>query len=230
MHELFSLLFKLFALMFVAGLISPNYPIFWMPVKSRERVAMVYLPLILVSFLLMYMTGAKSVSADSADHDVTMSMNIVTLESLRPPAQQKFLETIAKYNALYFKAANAADKTKVWTNRDGDIQDQKFIGSMLTDWVGTVKNIGMNKEGNGVIEIGIGDNVILRTNLDAYSDGEAGTIISQDSALYQSLLKLSKSGQVKFSGTVVKSATNTETQGMAKPSFIVKFSALGPLE
>jgi hypothetical protein len=196
-----------------------------MPIKSRERVALIYVPIIVVTLLLMLFTGAKSDST-KPDQMSNMSMNIVPLDSLRPDKEQKFIDLINKYADLYKKAPNGVDKSKVWRDRDAQIDADKFMGSTITDWVGTVKDVGNNNEGNGVIIIAVTNNLTVKTFADAFSDGQNGTLIPQDSSLYQSLVKLPKGSQVKFSGTLLKSADTKEADGMLKPAYIVKFTQL----
>lgn len=229
MHDLFSILFKVACLLLVVGLFSPKFPIFWMPVKSRERVAMVYVPIVIVTLLLMWFTGTKSESS-TPDQMANMPMNIVPLDSLRPEKEQKFIDLINKYADLYKKAPVGVDKSKVWRDRDAQIDADKLMGSKITDWVGTVKDIGNNNEGNGVIIIAVTNNLTVKTFADAFSDGQNGTLIPQDSSLYQSLIKLPKGSQVKFSGTLLKSADTKEADGMLKPTYIVKFTNLDPVQ
>ncbi len=229
MHDFFSILFRIACVLLIFGLINPKYPIFWMQIKSRERVGAVYVPIVIVTLLLMLYTGSKG-SETKPEEMSTMSLNIVPLESLRPSEEQKFINIIDKYADLYKKAPNIVAKSKVWRDRDAELDNEKIMGKKISDWVGTVKNLGMNSEGNGVLIIAVTNNIFVKTYDDAFSDGQNGTLIPQDSSLYQSLVKLAKGGQVKFSGTLLKSADTKESVGMTRPSYIVKFTSLEPVQ
>lgn len=54
----------------------------------------------------------------------------------------------------------------------------------VQNWHGTVYDLSANNDGNGVIEIAIGDNVYVRTMNNAFSDISYGTLIPFGTRLF----------------------------------------------
>ncbi|MDR3491111.1 MAG: hypothetical protein P4M12_03580 [Gammaproteobacteria bacterium] len=225
MHDLFLILFRLSCLVLIVGMISPLYPIYWMPIKSRARVAAVYGPMVFVFLLLSIFTIPKQVTSTEAVSS-NAPLDIAASASLNSPEEQKFIDTITKFAADYKKSTSVVDRNKIWANREAAIAELKIMGQKVTGWSGRIKQSGLTPEGMAVVVLALDGDITIRTNKDGFSDAQDHTLISQDSDIYSNILKLNNGQQVKFSGTLLKNSDTNEVNSMMKPTYIMKFETI----
>ncbi|GEM_PF-4421997 len=225
MHDLFLILFRVSCAILIFGLFVPKYAIFWMQIKSRQRVAAVYGPAVLVLLILALVTTPKQQATTEAAL-TNAPLDISAAASSNPAQEQQFIDTIAKYAASYRKATSVVERTKIWRDREDAIAKLKIMGEQISGWSGHIKQIGLNPEGLAVVVLSIDNGITIRTNKDGFSDAQDHTLISQDSDLYSSILKLTPGAQVRFTGTMLKNSDTSEANGMIKPTYIVKFEKI----
>lgn len=158
-----------------------------------------------------------------------------------PPADQKpaselrFLELIDASAAQYNGAVNdivAHDQR----GRRRDALCENFPKPDVRDWIGKITSIEPSMFGATVsIRLKYGANVSTWNN--AISDTIDQTIIPKDSILYNEVAALAAGSMVRFSGTFVPSAEDCfKTQNislsgaMIEPQFVMRFSAISPVE
>ncbi|HWG03877.1 MAG TPA: hypothetical protein VG271_02585 [Beijerinckiaceae bacterium] len=100
-----------------------------------------------------------------------------------------------------------------------------------TEWVGTVDHASANSDGSGVLSIGIGDDIFVKTWDDSVSDVEELTLIKASEPLFQNVQTLKVGQPVVFSGMLfgsrsdcLKEGRPTQAGSMQSPQFIMRFS------
>ncbi len=100
------------------------------------------------------------------------------------------------------------------------------VSQRAENWVGTVKGAGTTAGGNRWITIDIGNGATVSTWLDERQDQTVGTLLKERTPLF-AVSKTAKLGQpVTFSGIILKSVLASDDDMVARPQFIVRFTAL----
>src|SRR5262249_5167482 len=106
-----------------------------------------------------------------------------------------------------------------------------------TEWVGTLDHTSVNSDGSGVLSIGIGDNIFVKTRDDSASDVEDLTLIKASEPLFRDVQNLKVGQPVVFSGTLFGSQSDCLKEGrptpagsMQSPQFIMRFSEVQPFD
>jgi hypothetical protein len=152
-----------------------------------------------------------------------------------PPQEQAFCEAVQQashsYEAMQGEGANQMKLSKIKTAR-GTALREAVPTRTAKDWVGTISGIETNSDGLGVISVKLPCGAEVKTWNNGLSDIDDGTLISQQSALYETLSELKEGVAVQFTGRFFADRANgfkesslTEAGGMKEPEFIMKFSA-----
>ena len=152
-----------------------------------------------------------------------------------PPQEQAFCEAVQQashsYEAMQGEGANQMKLSKIKTARGAALREAVPTRT-AKDWVGTISGIETNSDGLGVISVKLPCGAEVKTWNNGLSDMDDGTLISQKSALYETLSELKEGVAVQFSGRFFADRANgfkesslTEAGGMKEPEFIMKFSA-----
>lgn len=149
-----------------------------------------------------------------------------------PPGQQALVTAVQHARQQYRAGGNDLAKGAARPARAAEIC--RTIGSPnVSNWIGKLTDLSTNGDGNGVIEIDIGDSVSLRTWNNALSDIQDATLISPSSPVFAAAMKLKKGQMVRFSGSFARSDTDcfeesslTLAGSISEPAFIFRFSAL----
>ncbi|MDL2260013.1 hypothetical protein LJB99_03995 [Deltaproteobacteria bacterium OttesenSCG-928-K17] len=155
---------------------------------------------------------------------------------VQPEDQQRFVETVVSFKKDFRDAKNELQQSSARTKRRQGLADLG-LGMSVNDWVGTIRNLETTSEGNAAVSIAIGSDIEIQTWNNEISDIGAGTLISQDTALYDALAQLSRGQKVKFSGSFLRSdedyyeETSLTIDGsMTQPEFLFKFSDVAKID
>ena len=107
----------------------------------------------------------------------------------------------------------------------------------MRNWTGTVGKLSSNSDGNGVLQVDIGDGIGVGTWNNAYFDIGDNTLIEASSPLFVQALRLSTGQRVGFSGRFLPSDTDcirerslTLDGSIQEPEFVFAFEAITPAE
>ena len=110
-------------------------------------------------------------------------------------------------------------------------------GSLGSNWVGTITDIGANGEGKAYLTIEFADNARVQTWNNAFSDMGDNTLIPNTSELFKVLVPLGEGTKVKFSAeflrgkdTCLKKGNLTKTFYGIDPEFMVRFTKVEKLK
>lgn len=224
MHEVLVFISRLAWAVLVLGLFAPQYVLFWTPIKTKTRAAVVFLPIALILFAATVLTSPAKKTQEADANPASMSQEIVTLDSLMPPDEKEYLRIVDQDANLYKKSTDAAERTKIAKQHEEAINALNPGIKNITNWIGTIKQLG-ETDGKAAVLIAVGDRTVLQTYTDPKSD-DSGTLIPRDSDLYKKLTALSPGNPVRFSAEMVKAMGGDEAQTMLKPTYIVKFTQL----
>ncbi|WP_445157410.1 hypothetical protein [Halomonas sp. E14] len=149
-----------------------------------------------------------------------------------PEGQAGFIRVMEQAAADYEEAlrqgANDLRLSRIDRQRRDESRQYTDQGH-VTDWVGVLDHMGTNREGKAYVQIWTGDMVSFKTWNNALSDIQAGSLIPQDSPIYDALMDLPLDTPVRFSGRIVDEASVTEHGSVTQPEFIVVFSSIEPI-
>lgn len=157
----------------------------------------------------------------------------VALDSLMPPAQQRFIKTAAEYARRYQAAQNALQKSAIWKERSVELV--KSVKPLKDDpknakWVGVLESMGTTSDGHAWIVVRISPKITLSTWNNAVSDSGYGTLIKNGSKQYKTLAALVPGAVIKFQYTLSsKGKSMFEENRMLEPDFVTSFSEIEPI-
>lgn len=172
------------------------------------------------------------------DKPGTLPKAVIAASQKHPiPAEQASLAGIVgRYAGAYDAAANDMVKGGTRPERASAICST-IRQPDVRDWVGTIKSLSSNSEGNGVLEIQLANSLTVKTWNNGFSDMSDHTLIPHGSALYSTVSALHKGQPVTFSGSFIPEHTDCfrETSmsvsgAMTDPEFVFRFSAVRPLD
>lgn len=174
-----------------------------------------------IIFKSFFLAALAIISASIMAEDKTIKM---------PEFQQQFCVIIMEYAEKYKVETNELKKSKIKTERTKALQNLKYKPSDIKDWVGHIKSMGTNGDGNAFVEISIPSTTITaKTWNNALSDHEAHTLIKQANPIYDKLAEMKEGDVVNFSGTFIGYDGITEEGKMVDPGIIIKFSDITKL-
>lgn len=153
-----------------------------------------------------------------------------------PQSQLSFIQTVESFYEPYVNAPNELKKSALRTQRKNSIRN--ILRSLqVSEWIGTLKDMGTNREGKAFIEIKLegAESIVIKTWNNAFSDVmcNTNTLIENGSSLYNAIADLSEGAKVVFSGTFIPDDRDfilegsvTERGSMTEPEFIFKFSSI----
>lgn len=153
-----------------------------------------------------------------------------------PATQVAFAQAVLGYVGLYRSAPNELKKSALRARRASDIRTALRGNLRFDSWVGSVKEMGTNGDGDASLEVDIAnDNLRLKTWSNSVSDRLDRTMIKAGSALYDVVSELKEGQAVKVSGTFIPSERDfvnevsvSEMGSMTEPEFVVRFSLIAP--
>lgn len=171
-------------------------------------------------------TNLEQKKSDTADQP---TQEVTPPPVPQPESQKQFLAQIETAKTNYKAASTELQRSEAVRNRNAQLCNT--VGSKFTDWVGTVKDIGANREGKAHVSIEIAPTVKVSTWNNAVSDYDDQTLINPGSELFDRLVKMEKGAKVTLTGnfkpsdgSCVKTSNLTETFGVLDPDFIVSFT------
>ena len=103
----------------------------------------------------------------------------------------------------------------------------------VKNWRGTVYSLSSNHDGNGVLEIDLGGDVLVRTMNNDFSDMDYHTLIPHGTPLFADAAMLRTGQSIEFSGTLfqddidcLKETSLTVDGAMRKPEFLIRLSSV----
>jgi hypothetical protein len=150
-----------------------------------------------------------------------------------PQTQQNFLTVLDETAKEYKEQPNELKKSAVRTKRGNLIKGALGNSRNFKDWIGFVKNMQTTGKGKAIFEVELeNSDVTIMTMNNDFSDLFDNTLIDQKNPLYNIIAELKEGDKVSISGVFVESPDNdyiyelslTESSGMKKPDFIVKFT------
>jgi len=153
-----------------------------------------------------------------------------------PQDERAFIAAIEKARADYKAAANemAAGGFRVTRGRAicAALPADRMAAS---NWIGKVKTLTSNRDGNGVIEIALADGITVGTYNNSLSDFATHTLIRTTSPLFAAASSRSVGEVVTFSADLfpddtdcVKEMSLTLHGSMTAPEFLGLFTAIAP--
>jgi len=153
----------------------------------------------------------------------------------RPYEQKRFEDFFPEYARQFDMAQNELQESVTRVNRKKALGELK-IGPQVNGWIGTVKDLGTNSDGDAYISIRLNESITVQTYNNALSDLLSSTLIPMGSSLYQKLLYMSKGQKVRFSGSFLygkddyyEESSITIRGSMKQPDFIMRFSSIEPI-
>ncbi|CDH33297.1 conserved hypothetical protein [Xenorhabdus bovienii str. Intermedium] len=153
-----------------------------------------------------------------------------------PTKEHQFIDIVDKTVTASNKADNDMQIAAIKTERTSAICS--FLKGKLsaTNWTGKVVDLNSNRDGKGVIVVGLTKEITVRTWNNAFSDSGDATLIDQNTSLFKKAVSLKTGQLVKFSGTFIpeeneciREKSVTQNGGMKNPAFIFKFSDINPM-
>lgn len=152
-----------------------------------------------------------------------------------PPEQQALAAAVVRGREAFEATDNELKQRQAQKARDRSLRSA-IGGLRVSGWVGEIRSIDTNGEGKAVLELKVGDDVKVSTWNNAFSDYDDHTLISMDSAMYETLVDLEEGDRVRFSGTFfadpqkgLKEVSLTLRGQMTTPNFVFRFSKITPL-
>jgi Sec-independent protein translocase protein TatA len=165
--------------------------------------------------------------------DIAADRNVRFGES-SPPEEKKLIEAVIAGYEEFKKGSNEIQQEKARDSRKAAIASA--LGTTTaSNWTGTVKNIGTNSDGLGILDITISSDptITVSTWDNALSDIFDNTLIPKSSPVYEAMANLKKGDKVLFSGRFlrderdsIKESSLTIAGSMRAPNFIFVFSKI----
>lgn len=154
----------------------------------------------------------------------------------RPADEAAFLVAVQSAREAFQSAPNDLARGAAKAQRRAGVCAALRSGMDVRNWTGTVRELGANGDGKGILTIEIGDDVELRTWNNFFSDAADETLIDPNSTVFAAASHLSKGDPVRFSGNLfpddvdcVKESSLGLAGSVEHPSYIMRFSAVAPL-
>ncbi|MGV1962969.1 hypothetical protein ACQZ5G_22015 [Agrobacterium sp. 22-214-1] len=148
-----------------------------------------------------------------------------------PERQASFIAAISDYKTRFESAGNELQQSVLRDERRAAIL--KAVGDELRadGWLGTLRKLETNSDGNAVIVVRIAPNIDLATWNNAISDVLHSTLIEKGTPLYAALVNMSTGDRVKVSGNFIHAEADglfeqsiTIRGAMTAPEFLFKFT------
>ena len=167
----------------------------------------------LISFLLLL--GCDQSQKKTSEIKITPNIEI-------PEDQKKFIEYFDKAKTQALNAQNAQNDMQLGgykSERDKSIclYFEKRKNLKISNWAGKIIKLGANRDGQGILEIDIGKNLIIKTNTISVLDIDENTILDPVSPLFKKLSSSFAQGSiVRFSGQFKKPSEYADESGCIK--------------
>lgn len=180
-------------------------------------------------------TQASSNSTAASSAPQAIAQVEAAAEQSLPQTQQQLIDVVLRYREQFRDAENELQQAKLRDER------REYLASALgglsaQQWIGTLKQLDTNSDGDAVVTVQIHRNIELKTWNNSFSDLEDKTMISKSSPLYEQLASMKKGQKVKVTGLFVpsqedyiKEGSLTITGAMLSPEFIFRFRAIEAL-
>jgi hypothetical protein len=229
------------------GLVSVLVPLKFLGIKSRGRGGLVLAAgaVFFIAGMIVVGTAQKSpttvATASSSPAPAAAPKPATPPPPPKPapptlPADQvQFLGIVQAAQADYRAAANDMAKGGVRADRRGKLC-ALLKQPVVKDWVGTLDTQSSSNDGKGVLSVGIGKDVSLRTSNNSFSDTEVNTLIDPSSSVFKSAVALKRGDTVVVSGTFIgdkddciKESSLTLDGSLRQPAFFFRFSSIRKL-
>jgi hypothetical protein len=175
---------------------------------------------------------AANAKADAAAASVKAKTDARAALLRIPQSQARFITATAQGRTQYDAAQNDFQRGAARPMRAKAIC-AALSSPQLDGWVGTVTNLSTNGDGDGVLEVNIGEGTKLTTWNNSFSDIQARTLIKSDSSLYQRLSSLKEGGSVRVYATLFsegpdcfKETSLTLGGSLKEPVFLARFTRI----
>lgn len=180
---------------------------------------------------VLALTAALSLAAckgeDAALKTATQSM---------PDVQKRFIETLVEARKKFNDASNDLVRGAARVARARSICST-LGGFAVTNWIGVVHRLSSNSDGFGVLTLRIGDDIMIGTWNNSFSDMSHSTLIKPDSPAFKAATALKEDMVVRFSGRFFPRDTDclaeqsvTQAGAMTAPEFVFRFSLIQPAQ
>jgi len=156
----------------------------------------------------------------------------VASSSAMPAGQAEFIAFVNEYSDLYMAATTDLQEANIRNQRRQALCDL-VPNRSISNWIGSVKTVGGNSDGDAYIDIEIAPGINIKTWNNRLSDIGDNTLIPPSDSMYETLLALEKRDSVTFSGTFLgtsreclRTSNATEVFDMTRPDFVFKFSSI----
>lgn len=148
-----------------------------------------------------------------------------------PEQQASFIAAISDYKTRFESAGNELQQSVLRDERRGAIL--RAVGNELhpEGWLGTLRKLETNGDGNAVVVVRVAPNIDLATWNNAMSDVLHSTLIEKGTPLYAALVNMSVGDKVKASGNFIRDEADglfeqsiTIRGAMTAPEFLFKFT------
>lgn len=148
-----------------------------------------------------------------------------------PERQASFVAAISDYKTRFDSAGNELQQSVLRYERRVAIV--KAVGGELRadGWLGTLRKLETNSDGNAVVIVRVAPNIDLATWNNAMSDVLHSTLIEKGTPLYAALVNMSAGDKVKVSGNFIRADEDglfeqsiTIRGAMTAPEFLFKFT------
>ncbi|NTA82607.1 zinc ribbon domain-containing protein [Agrobacterium tumefaciens] len=148
-----------------------------------------------------------------------------------PEQQTNFIAAINDYKTRFESAGNELQRSVLRDERR--IAILKAVGGQLhaEGWLGTLRKLETNGDGNAVVVVRVAPNIDLATWNNAMSDVLHSTLIEKGTPLYAALVNMSAGDKVKVSGDFIRAEADglfeqsiTIRGAMTAPEFLFKFT------
>ena len=154
----------------------------------------------------------------------------------RVPDEQRDFLAIVKRGQTAVNDGNDLTLVTAARDRAGAVCTLLPRDGAVEDWVGTLEKVGTVFGGkSGQVSVALDDDIHLRTWSRASQDKQDHTLVDPNSDVYRSLADLKAGAKVRFSGTFepngatcVHETSVFARNGMLTPSFVFRFTAVGP--
>jgi len=147
-----------------------------------------------------------------------------------PAQQKKFLEII-KTGVQAYKDAKTDLKSSAALRKRDRAACAVLSSNKATNWVGTIKDIGANREGKAYIQIELDSGIRVQTWNNSFSDLNDNTLIPEGSKVYNAIIDGDEGSKIIFSAqflkddnSCLKGSNLTEYFYATDPKFIVKIT------
>lgn len=144
--------------------------------------------------------------------------------------QSRFLAVTAEFSDRFGSATNELQQSVLRDERRAALVKALASQRSVTGWVGTIRRLETNSEGNAILAIRLSPNTEIGTWNNALSDITDGTLIDKGTPLYNRLLNMSVGDTVAVSGNFfpsdadgVKETSLTTRGSMSEPEFLFRF-------